>query len=348
MVTEKAYGSALGPIVGRMLSLMTGLLPIAIGEFLVVAFILRQILGGATAIRDVRRGLRQIGNASKAGALRLAQDVGVIVALFYVLWGFNYARPALPDVLDWLPLNEVTAEELTQLAKQTLDATNAAYLEIHGVPDAGEPTRLPDDLDALEQGLRDGWQIASQELGIPSTARRYGQAKAPLLTGLYEWLGIAGYYFPYTGEANVRAGVPALDYPKMLAHEKAHQRGVARESEANFWAYMSASRSTDAISRYSAFRFANRQILGSLLQLDREAAAEIAGQSLPGVLRDIEDSRRYWAQFQGRGRAIGSSVNNAFLRSNRVEGGVRSYSMSALLIIAYARENEGRVVPELQ
>ena len=158
-------------------------------------------------------------------------------------------------------------------------------------------------------------------------------------------MGNSNPRFPFTGEANVRAGVPALDFPKMLAHEKAHQRGIARESEANFWGYLSAARSPDALTRYSAFRFASGQMLAALAQVDRDSATAIARLRLPGVRRDIQHSNRYWEQFRGRGTAIGSAVNNAFLRSNRVEGGVRSYSMSAQLIIAHARANGGVIVP---
>jgi hypothetical protein len=341
-LTEAVYGNAIGAVISRVLSLITGIAPLALSEFIVVALIARQLVGGSIALLDVRRGSRQLSNAVQAGALRLGQDVGILVALFYLLWGFNYARAPLHERLGWSYPAPVTAAEVADLAARMVSAANDAYRDIHGLPDAGEPTRSTMDARALERALDRGWLAARLELGMPPRKGRYGRAKTPLLTGLYERTGVAGFYFPFTGEANLRAGIPAVDNPKMLAHEKAHQRGVARESEANFWGFLAAAHSEQPEARYSAFVFAQRQLLAILVQLDRERARELAENRLPGVQRDIDDSRRYWRSLRGRGTALGRTVNDAFLRSNRVAGGVRNYSMSTALIIAYAREEMRR------
>ena len=340
-VTETIYGNAVGAGVARALSLITGVVPLALSEFFVLALIARQLIGGSIALRDVRRGRRQWTNAIQAGALRVGQDLGILVALFYLLWGFNYARAPLQNRLGWSYPYDVTAVEVADLAAQMVSAANDAYLQIHSATDAGEPTRLTLDANTLERVLDQGWEAARLELGMPPLAGRYGRAKTPLLTFWYERTGIAGFYFPFTAEANLRAGIPAVDNPKMLAHEKAHQRGVARESEANFWGFLSAAHSKEPEARYSAFVFAQRQLLAILVRMDRDRAGELAGERLPGVQRDIDDSRRYWRSFRGRGTEIGRTVNDAYLRSNRVEGGVHNYSMSTALMIAYARAREG-------
>jgi len=336
----------LGPIIAGVLSTITGIVPFAIGELLVLALLLRYTMSGAVALRDVIHGSRQMKNAAAAGVLRLAQDSGVTVCLFYVLWGFNYAVLPFPERVGWPALGEVGVDELNALAAETTNATNAAYIELHGVSDAGVPTTLPDDMDALEDAIVNGWKDARERMELPPDVTRFGRVKTPILTPFYEWLGIAGFYFPFTGEANVRAGMPALDVPRIIAHEKTHQRGVARESEANFWGYLSAVHSRDPLARYSALRMANRQMVLELARMNVELALQITRTRLPGVQRDIEDSRDYWQRFQGRGTSIGSTVNNAFLRSNQVEGGIRSYSMSAFLFLAYARAHGGSLVPK--
>ena len=340
-VTETVYGNAVGAVVTRALSLTTGVVPLALSELFVLALIARQLVGGSIALMDVRRERRKWTNAIQAGALRIGQDLGILVTLFYLLWGFNYARAPLQNRLGWSYPSDLTAVEVADLATQMVSAANDAYLQIHSATDAGEPTRLTLDAHTLERVLDRGWETARLELGMPSLAGRYGRAKTPLLTFWYEWTGIAGFYFPFTAEANLRAGIPAVDNPKMLAHEKAHQRGVARESEANFWGFLSAAHSTEPEARYSAFVFAQRQLLAILVRMDRDRASVLAGERLPGVQRDIDDSRRYWRSFRGRGTEIGRSVNDAYLRTNRVEGGVHNYSMSTALIIAYARAREG-------
>jgi hypothetical protein len=344
-ITEVLYGRWLGPNMARVLSLITGVVPIALSEVFVALVIMRQIWGGSVALVNVMRGNRQLVNALQAGGLRLAQDVGVLVAAFYVLWGFNYSRAPLQDRVEWPAVDRVSVEELSNLAEQMVLAANASYVRIHGSEDAGEPTELPKDERSLQKALAGGWVQARRELGLPTVSGPFGRVKTPAFTSWYEWTGVAGFYFPYTGEANLRGGIPAVDRPKMLAHEMAHQRGVARESEANFWGYLAASHSVDQYCRYSAFVFAQRQLLSILAPHDRELTVRLVQERYPGVQRDIDDSRDYWAAFRGRGTELGNTVNNAFLRTNRVEGGIRNYSMSILLLIAYARSRDGHLAP---
>jgi hypothetical protein len=240
----------------------------------------------------------------------------------------------------------VSVEELDHLARGAVDATNAAYHTVHGVDDAGTPTTAP-HARQLVADLTDGWVAARTALGLQALGGRYGRPKTPLFTRWYEWVGVAGYYFPYTGEANLRAGIPAVDHPKMLAHEMAHQRGVARESEANLWGFLAAAHAPDPVARYSAYAFVQRQLMAALAGADRERWRALLDRRLAGVQRDFSESRAYWQQFQGTGTDVGRAVNHAFLRSNRVTGGVRDYSRSALLMIAYARAHDGRLMPNL-
>ncbi|UCG85817.1 MAG: DUF3810 domain-containing protein [Gemmatimonadota bacterium] len=342
--TEAVYGNLVGPAISRPLSLVTGLVPFALAEFFVLTVVARQLVGGWLATRDALRGRRQWANALKAGALRLAQDAGLLMAAFYVLWGFNYARAPLQDRLGWTSPADLRVVELADLAAQMVSATNESYFEIHGTSDAEEPTALTIETRTMERALAQGWERARAELGLPLHSGPYGRVKTPLLTRWYEWTGIAGFYFPFTGEANLRRGIPAVDNAKMLAHEKAHQRGVGRESEANFWGFLSAARCAEPLAQYSAFAFAQRQLLALLSQLDRDLAAEIAGRRLPGVQRDVDHSRHYWRSLRSRGTEVAQSVNNAFLQGNRVEGGVRDYSMSTMLIISYARSRRGSLL----
>ena len=49
-----------------------------------------------------------------------------------------------------------------------------------------------------------------------------------------------GFFFPFTGEANINVHSPAAFIPSTIAHELAHQRGVAAENEANFVAVLAS------------------------------------------------------------------------------------------------------------
>jgi hypothetical protein len=336
------YANTLGRVLVGLLSRVSGLVPFALAEWVLLAIVLRQVVGAARGLVQVTRGRRGLGNAVAAGLLRLGSDLGIIVTLFYVLWGFHYARAPLERRLAWGEGPRATAGELSTLAEEMIEAGNAAYLELHGVGDLGTPTSMPEDSTGLERAIDEAWRRSPAELGMTELAgREYGRAKRPLSSPLLCHLGLEGYYSPFTGEANVNALARAVSLPHALAHEKAHQRGFAPEDEANFMGFLVAATADDPLARYSAFVFAQRQLLGALHRLDPDEHGRLLERRLPGVQRDIDDEIEFWQGYYGAGTRAARRANDLYLRSNRVEGGVRSYGMSLRLLLQYARGRGG-------
>jgi len=232
-------------------------------------------------------------------------------------------------------------EFVASLSSDFLERANAAYREIHGSDDAGAPTQLPSPWSAVDQFVEEGWRelAANPRLAAgfdPHLDARRGRGKRLLFSELLSHLGLSGFYFPFTGEANVNGGIPAVAMPQVLAHEKAHQRGIGPEDEANFLGFLAAASSRDAYARYSACVFAHRQLLRVLLSLDRDRGEEILKLRLPGVQRDIDDLNAYWRKYEGPASEVSERMNDAYLKSNRVEGGVASYGKSVELLLRFA------------
>jgi hypothetical protein len=237
-------------------------------------------------------------------------------------------------------------EEVANMAEQLVLASNQEYRRIHGSDDAGVPTVLEAGRDSTVRSIASAWNTARSSLGLDPRPPLNGKVKKLLVSRWYEWVGISGFYFPFTAEPNVRRGIPAVDMGKILAHEMAHQRGVAPEAEANFWGYLVAGLTPDPVPRYSAFVFAQAQLLSALARADRERARAIMDLRAPGVRRDLADSRAYWQRtFHRTGSRLGSAVNDAYLRSNQVSAGVRDYSRSARLLLMFARARGGQIIP---
>jgi len=345
-LAERAYGSSLGPLVVRVMAPFTGWFSFSLGELLIVGYLLVLILSAGKAVRSVAARKRSLANALASGGLRLARDAGVLLTLFYFLWGFNYSRPSLEERLGWAPIDSVSVEEVAGLAQQLVLASNDEYRRIHGSDDGGTPTVLEAGRDSTVRSIASAWNTARISLGMEPRPPLHGKVKKLLVSWWYEWVGISGFYLPFTAEPNVRRGIPAVDVGKILAHEMAHQHGVAPEAEANFWGFLVAGMAPDPVPRYSAFVFAQGQLLSALARADRDRAVAIMELRIPGVRRDLEDSRDYWRRtFHRRGSRFGSAVNDAYLRSNQVSAGVRDYSRSAQLLIMYARARGGRIVP---
>jgi hypothetical protein len=336
----------LGPTLSRPLSLLTGLVPVFVGEVLLIAYGAWLV---ALAFRGLRRwwtGQLRMTRMLESGARRIVRDTGVIVFAFYVLWGLNYARPPLERQLGWEEWSGLETEELVALATAAVTATNEAYLSLHGDADAGLPTALPSDTGDLEAAIDEGWRQAALLLSLPdAVGGRYGPAKWPLLSPALAQLGIAGIYFPFTAEANVVRGIPASQVPASMAHEKAHQRGIASEAEAGFLGFVAAALAPDPLSRYGAALFAQGQLLSALAGASPDDARRLAGERLPGVRRDLQEMAEYNRRFRGPVRAVGIAMNDRYLRANRVPGGVRNYGQAARLMVTWARLNEGRLLP---
>ena len=346
-VVEAVYARSLSPMIVRALSLVTGLLPFSLVEVAAISYVvwmLALLVRTGTLVVWKKRRLR---NAVLGGSLRMARDAGVMMVLFYFLWGFNYARRPLDERLEWPEWHAPDPDHLERLAVTAVEATNRAYFEIHQLEDAGVPTPMPADVGALDDALEEGWNRAGELLDLPASMRRwYGPTKHLLLSHLVARFGIAGFYFPWTAEVNVLRDIPLVSRSHSMAHEKAHQRGIGPESEANFLGFVAGAFARHPHARYSALVFAQGQLLRVLALANRETAQEVVANRFPGIQRDLENLSEYWEQFQGVGTTIGRAINDRYLRTNRVRAGVQSYGLSVRLLITFAAQHDGRLVPQ--
>ena len=344
---ERVYATGFSPLITRTISRTFGLVPFPLFELVIVLVVAPLIVAAVRASYQLTRRTRSRSNVLARGALRIARDAGVLITLFYVIWGFNYVRPRLDARLGYSSGTIATAEELARLTRQLVDASNAAYVELHGRIDAGSPTTMPSDRGALLIALDSGWRRTTAELELASNnARTYGRPKSPFSSTLARHMGITGGIFvPYTGEALFIADLPAHQLVKTIAHEQAHQRGTAVEGDANALAFFVCAWSPDPLARYAGLSFAREQMLIELARTDAKAFRTEYERIAPGVQRDRVALRDYWRRTRVRSAELASRVNDAGLRLNRVREGVRSYSRSTLIFIEFARSRGGVVVP---
>jgi hypothetical protein len=325
------------PALVRALSLGTGAIPFSLAELVIGAVVLRQILGLARGVGQLRRGVDSLPRTLGRGGLRLGQDAGVLLFLFYLLWGFQYARPGVDQALGIPSAGQVSAGELQALASQAVHAGNLLYRAIHGVEDAGQPTPRSDPRQ-LPPALAQGWEQAVERWDLPPRfARRHGEPKPFLFSPLVKRFGVAGMYFPFTAEALVLADLPGGLGGKELAHEMAHQRGVAREADANTLAYLVTLEAPDPGIRYAGVLFLQRQLIGALGRVDPDAAWAVTRERLPGVRRDLEAVAAYWEDARGPVSRVTTRANDAMLRSHGIAEGVENYRGSVWAFVALAR-----------
>ena len=343
---EVAFTHGIGFVATTVLGSLSGLFPFSLAEWAEAGVILWVLVSPIRPMRDVWQGTRHFRNAATRGLIQLLSLVVLCMVFFYGTWGLNYARSGLIERQGWeaVDATEPLANlELLLLGEELVALANAEYLIIHGVPEAEVETAPPSGA-ALEQAIEAGWAVAAKELGLSPLMVTARPPTKPLLSSrVFSHLGISGLYFPFTGEANYNAETPGYQLPHTIAHEKAHQRGIASEDEANFHGFLACIRSPDPTVRYAGYMFAQRRVLYSVLPSEPRSARAIVEERLPGVQFDVTEARRFWRSRQGKATDVSHAINDVYLRANRVRGGIDSYALSTELIVAWARSRGLRI-----
>ena len=154
------------------------------------------------------------------------------------------------------------------------------------------------------------------------------------MSRLMSRLGLSGFYMPFTGEPNFNAAQPEFDLPYVIAHEKAHQRGFAREDEANFMAFLICVNSTDPYVRYSGYLNALK-VVWAFGWSDPDFYGNLAERIGEGPRNDLRARAAFWARYKGSARVVAYKVNNSYLKANRIGSGAQSYSEDIALIVGY-------------
>jgi hypothetical protein len=323
------------PALREALARVCALAPLPLGEVLVIGvglwlfslpFRLRSVAGG-----PIRAWALAIFRTVRLASLLLAVGQG--------LWGVQYARPGIEERLGIPPAGPVATETLVALTAALVEGTNTAYLAVHGQPDLGEPTPRPPTLDP--DVLEAAWTAAVMRWDLPlGMAHPFPPPRAMVLTPMLRYLGFQGVFVPWTGEGLVMGDLPGPAFVSTALHESAHQRGVARESDANALAYLVALESGDPILRYAGALALQRQALGALARVDQDGARMLVRDRIPGVQRDVEALVARSRSLAGPVSETVRTANHRMLVSQGVQEGVANYEGS-LWIVAALSEREG-------
>lgn len=348
---EAWYVPGIGTWVPLALGRASAHVPFALPDLLVPLFFLTLGLPlGAALVRLARGGKREPGAATLGRAALTTLALGLVVAAtFQWAWGVHYGRPRIAARWGFPSEDTPIAVDPHQLAASLTARTNALYLELHGSYDLGRPSS-PGSAEApftdpdLGAALERAYARLAARVDRPDFAIRRPDAKPTRMSPLLQRLGISGFYFPWTGEACYVAEAPWASRVQTVAHEKAHQRGVAREDEANFVGALACLLADEAYVRYGGYFFLHRQALREVAALGMgldAAFLALLKQRRPGVQRDVDDVAAFWSRTEGRLRGLGRAVNDAYLKAHGTEG-VVAYRKSASLIARFSATARGR------
>lgn len=167
----------------------------------------------------------------------------------------------------------------------------------------------------------------------------------PLHTGIKQialsrpltYTHMAGFYTFFTGEANVNVNYPDFVTVFTAAHEMAHQRGIAREDEANFIAFLACIGSEDDYIRYCGYTNILEYLGSALADLDYERYSTQVYSFFPKITKnEFAAYAKAFEPYRDNVAAdVSSAANDAYLKSQGVAEGEKSYGLVVDLACAY-------------
>ena len=251
--------------------------------------------------------------------------LAVIAFLFTVNCGINYYRRPFSSYLN-LETRESSVEELEELCSYLVQMVNES------VPEGEEGES---QMTLALQGQR-----AMERLGeeYPQLAGYYPRPKPVLVSWILAVQQLCGVYSPFTVEANYNWQMTRYNIPHTLCHELSHLRGFMREDEANFIGYLACIRSEEPYFQYSGYLMGWVYAGNALAAQDMERYAKLHSQLASETAADLQENNAYWNQYEGKVAEAANQMNDAYLKLNDQEDGVKSYGRVVDLMLAYYRE----------
>ncbi len=259
------------------------------------------------------------------------------ISLFYSTFVFTYGMAYRGYTLDkklFLDKRDISVEELQELTEYLAEKTNEAAES--GDFLYGDASVMPYDFAKMNEKLNDAYAFFEKEndFFFNFTSR----AKPMLLSKGMSYIHMLGMYTYYTGEANINIEFPDYTLPFTTAHEMAHQRGFAREDEANFMAFLICTASKDPYIRYSGYLNMYEYAASALYRADTSAYKTVYGKLCLSVRYEMQSYDMFFDKYRESSAAnVSDALNDAFLKGNGQSAGTASYGLVVDLAAAYYR-----------
>ena len=332
------YTTRIYPIIGSLLSPISGLFPFAVGDIFIALSIVWVIFYPIYEIKWRKQlAKRFFFLAAKRGCYpkkkvvfgRVAEYLLWVYAWFYIAWGLNYSQPNIYCRTGMKPV-EVSEAKFREFAYRYADSINYLSEEFNGMVDDGLKNRVR---DAVLKGYN---EIGAKE-GINAPFNQHPHAKTMLFTPLSSMSGVTGSMGPFFCEFTLNGDIRPHDYPAIYAHEFAHLLGIANEGEANFYSYIVCTASSDKAVKFSGYYHIFFHVLRNVFDILGEKEGEKFLKYIrPEIIQLARSDRQYW--ISKRCKALDAAqdfIFDLYLRGNHVAEGRKSYSGVVALILAW-------------
>ena len=309
------YMSVCYPVVATVFSFVTRWIPFSLLDVLVIVAIIMFV--GSIVLMCMKR------LSFRCWAKVFLLSVMWIAVWFYLSWSMGYFRHGFHERFSVEQPKE-DRDFFEAFVLQYIDSLNNAYI--------AEPTfdvkEVNEEIESMYEKHHD-----LLRLHYPNGWRRTKKTIAePLMTRM----GVAGYFGPFFNEVHVNNYSPPITYPYTLAHEKAHQFGIASEAECNLYATVICTSSSHPLVRYSGYLQTTSFLLSNLRKISPDKYKEIVEKINPRIIADYQAIQEHWQKgINPTMSAMQNKVYDAYLKSNKQQSGILSYSEMTGLLVAW-------------
>lgn len=322
---ERIYSRGIYPSIARGFAWATQWLPVSLSELLLLALPIVVVVLVVLAVRRV------------IGARLLLRVFVCLVSALYLaftaLWGLNYHRLPYSSIAG-LDVHPSTAVELEALCQDLANQANRQREALMG--DSTAAFSLA-GRDAVLQKTDAAYALAGETYPW-LLGGGLGNPKFAILSTPLAHMQVSGIFSPFTLEAHVTRQEADSLLGATACHEAAHLRGFAREDEANFISYLVCQASKDDYLMYSGTLLALIHAGNALHSADSARYQAVRQSYSAGVVADLQAYSDNWRPFEGKAAEVHQQVNDAYLKANGLEDGVRSYGRMVDLMLAMRRE----------
>lgn len=323
------FNRRISAFVRALLAFITNIFPFSLAELLILLIPVILLLLIAYAIRSKTKTWKSV----LIYTVTLLSIVSLIFTIFVFAYGIGYYVPTLDEQLglDSRPISTTELKETALwLAKELERFDNTFHRFSTG------STAMPYSLSEMSDKLMASYKTISSE--YPFIQDLDSRIKPVMASVAMSHTHFTGVYTFFTGEANLNVDFPDYTLPFTAAHEFAHQRGIARENEANFMAFLVCTTSEDPYLQYSGYLNLYEYVASALYSADPTLYSEVYSTVPTYAKQEMRAYSAFYEQYRdSEAGQIGSSINNAFLQANGNKEGTKSYGMVVDLAVAYYR-----------
>lgn len=323
------FNNTVSAVSRRAFAFVTDFVPFSVAEAAVLLSPLIVILAAVWTVMRIKK-------FGAAGAKKVVAVCLAVISFAGSAFVFNgaagYFGLRMAERLD-LDTSDPTAEELYSACLFLADRINGAVDEGPIFSDVTGATVMSSSVAGTALQIESLYDSFSDRYGFPQSFTSI--PKVLVTSPLVTYTHISGLFSDTTCEVNINTNYPDYVVVSTIAHELAHQRGVAPEDEANFTAFAVLEEAHDPYLRYAGCLDAYSTVSYSLYKTDKKLWQAAGGRLCKTARDDLAAFSRFYEKYaDNKAAQISEKVNDAYLKSQGTSGTV-SYDEALILIVRY-------------